>query len=77
MDRPRFVGFADPRNPPIQVRLPGAQGVVIAAEGAELCYRVRTGAWLPVGPDAALIPAAATQARATWPDGRSQAVPLH
>jgi hypothetical protein len=77
MDKPRFVGFADPRHPPIQARLPGDQGVVIAAEGAELCYRVRTGAWLPVGPDAALIPAASTQARATWPDGRSQSVPLN
>ena len=70
MDKPRFVGFADSRNPPIQVPLPGGQGRVVAAAGAELCYRVKTGAWLPVGPDAALIPAAATESRVTWPDGR-------
>jgi hypothetical protein len=75
---PRFPGFADPRGPmPVQVRLPGAQGIVIACQGAELCYRVKAGAWLPVGPDAALVPAAATRARATRPGGRSTTVDLH
>lgn len=77
MDQPTFAGFVDQRRPlPIQVRLPDGQGIVIAAEGAELCYRVRTGAWLPVGPDVALVPAAATQAQVTRAGRGPQVVAL-
>jgi hypothetical protein len=71
---PVYLGTPDPRAAlPVRVRLPGSQGVVVAAERATLRYRVRTGPWLPVGGDAALLPAAATEAEVTRP-GRTPVI---
>jgi hypothetical protein len=65
---PVYLGAPDPRAAlPVRVRLPGSQGVVVAAEGATLRYRVPDGTWLPAGGDAALLPAAATEAEVTRP----------
>jgi hypothetical protein len=61
---------------PIRVRLPGDQGIVVADQEAALRYRVRTGAWLPVAGDAALLPAAATEVEVVKAGGRAVVVRL-
>lgn len=48
---------------PVRLRLPRAQGWLVAAKGAELSWRTGSGEWAPVGRDAALLPAVATEAR--------------
>ena len=74
---PRFQGFVDlAARLPIQVRLPGSRGIVVAAEGATLRYRAGGGSWLPVRGDAALLPDAATEVEVTPPGGRSGTVVL-
>jgi hypothetical protein len=74
---PVYLGTVDPAAPlPVRVRLPGRQGVVVAAESAALRYRAGAGAWLPVSGDAALLPAAATEAEVTRPGRPPQRVPL-
>lgn len=74
---PQFRGFVDlAARLPVQVRLPGGRGVVVAAEGAALRYRAGGGSWLPVRGDAALLPDAATEVEVTPPGGRSGTVVL-
>jgi hypothetical protein len=75
---PLCLGTAeiDPAQPPsLHVRLPGGHGFVVADQNASLAYRVRTGGWLPVRGDAALLPAAATEIRVTR-NGRPAVVPV-
>ncbi|MER7334875.1 MULTISPECIES: hypothetical protein [unclassified Micromonospora] len=70
-------GFADWQAPlPVRLRLPDAQGVLVAAEGATLSYRVGAGRWQDAGRDAALLPADATDVRVTAADGEIATVPV-
>lgn len=65
-------GFADWKAPlPVRLRLPDEQGILIAAEGAALSYRVGTGKWRDAGRDAALLPADATEVRVTPANGNA------
>jgi hypothetical protein len=65
-------GPVTPRSAvPFVVRLPDAQGWLVASRGKALSWRTGTGAWTAAGRDAALLPAAATEVR-----GGSTAVPL-
>jgi hypothetical protein len=74
---PAYLGTVDPSAPlPVRVRLPDGRGVVVAAESAALRYRAGRGPWLPVRGDAALLPAAATEAEVTRPGRPPQRVPL-
>lgn len=75
---PVLLGFPDAAAPlPVRVRLPGGQGVVVAAGSGTMRYRVRNGTWLPVAGDAALLPAAAHEAEVTTGQGgRAVRVPL-
>lgn len=51
---------------PVRLRLPGGQGWVVAAKGAQLSWHGTGGtAWTDAGTDAALLPTAATQVRVT------------
>ncbi|MGC4869290.1 hypothetical protein ACLQ3B_28060 [Micromonospora sp. DT53] len=54
---------------PVRLRLPDNQGVVVAAEGSALSYRVGDGQWQDAGRDAALLPATATDVRVTDANG--------
>ena len=75
--RPHFVGFVEPADPlPVRVRLPGRQGVVVAAENATLRYRAGGGGWLPVTGTAAVLPAAARAVEVTRPGRRPVVVEL-
>ena len=75
-DKPEYRATIDPAAPlPIRVRLPGDRGVVVAGPGT-LRYRVRQGTWLPVAGEAALLPAAATEAEITPGRGRAVRVRL-
>jgi hypothetical protein len=69
--RTQPAGTLDPdATLPVQVRLPGGYGFVIAAVGATLRYRLGDGGgWVPVAGDSALVPAAVTQVEVTR-DGR-------
>ncbi|MFI5485624.1 hypothetical protein [Micromonospora echinaurantiaca] len=70
-------GFADWTAPlPVRLRLPDGQGILVAAEGAALSYRVGAGRWLDAGRNAALLPAGATEVRVTAPDGEAATVPV-
>ncbi|MDO3700951.1 hypothetical protein Q3W71_04560 [Micromonospora sp. C28SCA-DRY-2] len=70
-------GFADWTAPlPVRLRLPDGQGILIAAEGAALSYRVGAGRWQDAGRNAALLPAGATEVRVTAPDGETATVPV-
>ncbi|WP_433284964.1 hypothetical protein [Micromonospora sp. CA-244673] len=68
---PRYLPFkavastiADWRAPlPVRLRLPDNQGILVAAEGAALSYRVGDGSWQDAGRNAALLPANATEVR--------------
>ncbi|MET0418467.1 MAG: hypothetical protein ABW022_20840, partial [Actinoplanes sp.] len=74
---PRATELLDPRDGPLLVlhtRLPDRLGVLAAALNATLRYRVRTGAWLPVNGDAALLPDAATAIEVTPRRGRAVTV---
>jgi hypothetical protein len=63
-------GFVDRAAPlPVRIRLPDRQGLVVAAEGATLRYRVKGGDWLPASGDAALLPGATTEVEVTRPGG--------
>ncbi|MBL7259116.1 hypothetical protein [Paractinoplanes lichenicola] len=57
--------------PVLYLRLPGDLGWAVAAPNCELRYRVRGGNVFPVGGDAALIPAAATELEVQSRPGRS------
>ncbi|MEU6206518.1 hypothetical protein ABZ814_23385 [Micromonospora musae] len=70
-------GFADRKVPlPVRLRLPDEQGVLVAAEGAALDYRIGTGKWHDAGRDAALLPADATEVRVTPANGNATAVTI-
>ncbi|MEV4808725.1 hypothetical protein [Micromonospora avicenniae] len=65
-------GFADWKVPlPVRLRLPDEQGILVAAEGATLDYRISTGKWHDAGRDAALLPADATEVRVTPATGNA------
>ena len=85
------IGYLGPAGPPVSTerldpvtgplhvlhaRLPGRLGVMVAARDAALRYRVRTGAWLPVNGDAALLPDAATAVEVTPRRGRAVTIGL-
>jgi hypothetical protein len=61
---------------PVAVALPDAQGWVVAAIGATLKYRIRSGAWVSAGRDAALLPASATAVQVTAKGGAPVVVNL-
>ncbi|MFG1775962.1 hypothetical protein ACGFIG_05975 [Micromonospora sp. NPDC049048] len=68
--RPVASGFIDWNAPlPVRLRLPDGQGVLVAAEGAALSYRVGAGEWHDAGRGAALLPADATEVRVTATGG--------
>ncbi|MEU6073336.1 hypothetical protein [Micromonospora sp. NPDC047074] len=70
-------GFVDRAAPlPVRLRLPDGQGVLVAAEGATLGYRIGAGRWHDAGRDAALLPAAATEVRVTAAGGAATRVPV-
>ncbi len=76
---PRSTERLDPVSGPLHVlhaRLPQRRGVVVAAENAALRYRVRSGGWLPVTGDAALLPDAATAIEVTPRRGRAVTIGL-
>ncbi|NES30612.1 hypothetical protein GCE86_22620 [Micromonospora terminaliae] len=69
--------FADWRSPlPVRLRLPDNQGVLVAAEGAALSYRIGKGQWQEAGRNAALLPADATDVRVTDAGGTVTTVPV-
>ncbi|MGA4728326.1 hypothetical protein ACPB67_12960 [Micromonospora taraxaci] len=59
---------------PVRLRLPDDQGVLVAAEGSALSYRVGDGQWQDAGRDAALLPATATDVRVTDSNGTTTTV---
>ncbi|WP_433320276.1 hypothetical protein ACQP0U_15935 [Micromonospora sp. CA-269861] len=61
---------------PVRLRLPNDQGVVVAAEGSALSYRVGDGQWQDAGRNAALLPATATEVRVTDANGTTTNVPV-
>ncbi|WP_112668663.1 hypothetical protein [Micromonospora saelicesensis] len=61
---------------PVRLRLPDDQGVLVAAEGSALSYRVGDGQWQDAGRNAALLPAAATDVRVTDATGTTTDVPI-
>ncbi|GHJ56790.1 hypothetical protein Nm8I071_60970 [Nonomuraea sp. TT08I-71] len=68
---------ADWKSPlPVRLRLPDNQGVLVAAEGSALSYRVGGGTWQDAGRNAALLPADATDVRVTDVNGTVTTVPL-
>ncbi|MET7747752.1 hypothetical protein [Micromonospora sp. NPDC005367] len=68
-------GFADRKAPlPVRLRLPDQQGVLVAAEGAALDYRIGAGKWHDAGRDAALLPANATEVRVTPATGNATTI---
>ncbi|MCX4386456.1 hypothetical protein OG777_05875 [Micromonospora peucetia] len=69
-----FVDWAAPL--PVRLRLPDGQGVLVAAEGATLSYRVGTGPWRDAGRGVALLPANATEVQVTTADGAVTTVPV-
>jgi hypothetical protein len=70
-------GFADWNAPlPVRLRLPDEQGILVAAEGAALSYRVGSGKWRDAGRDAALLPADATEVRITPAKGATATVTI-
>ncbi|GAA3775479.1 hypothetical protein GCM10022225_74270 [Plantactinospora mayteni] len=69
--------FADWTAPlPVRLRLPDNQGIVVAAEGAALSYRIRDGKWQNAGRNAALLPADATDVRVTDASGTVTSIPV-
>ena len=57
----RFGGSIAPSSPlAVRLRLPGGQGVIVAAENATLRYRGNDGPWRPVQGYVALLPDSAT-----------------
>jgi hypothetical protein len=76
--KPVYLGLLalSERIPVLRVRLPQAQGVVVAAERAALRYRTGSTDWLPVSGDAALLPASAGELEVSKPGERSFRVPL-
>lgn len=70
-------GFLDWTAPlPVRLRLPDGQGVLVAAEGAKLSYRVGAGRWHDAGRGAALLPADTTEVRVTPAGGTATTVPV-
>lgn len=68
--QPAASGFIDWKaSLPVRLRLPDGQGVLVAAEGAALSYRVGAGRWQDAGSGAALLPADATEVRVTAAGG--------
>jgi hypothetical protein len=62
---------------PVAVRLPDAQGWMVAAHGSEIAFRTTADkAWQPVGANAALLPNLATQVRLTRSVGEPVTVDL-
>jgi hypothetical protein len=61
---------------PVRIQLPDNQGIVVAAEGASLSYRVDAGGWQEAGRDAALLPSTATEVRLTRGGSVPATVPL-
>ncbi|MEU8127310.1 hypothetical protein AB0B68_08845 [Micromonospora sp. NPDC049049] len=61
---------------PVRLRLPDDQGVLVAAKGSALSYRIGDGQWQDVGRDAALLPATATEVRVTDASGATTNVPV-
>ncbi|MEU8421132.1 hypothetical protein AB0C15_09690 [Micromonospora sp. NPDC048835] len=61
---------------PVRLRLPDDQGVLVAAEGSALSFRVGDGQWQDAGRNAALLPATATEVRVTAADGTTTNVPV-
>ncbi|WP_430502135.1 hypothetical protein ACQRWP_11025 [Micromonospora trifolii] len=61
---------------PVRLRLPDDQGVLVAAEGSALSYRVGDGQWQDAGRNAALLPATATDVRVTDTNGTITNVPV-
>ncbi|MDT0530403.1 hypothetical protein RM555_15535 [Micromonospora sp. DSM 115977] len=73
--QPVASGFIDWNAPlPVRLRLPDGQGVLVAAEGAALSYRVGAGEWHDAGRGAALLPADATEVRVTATGGTASTV---
>lgn len=73
--QPVASGFVDWNAPlPVRLRLPDGQGVLVAAEGAALSYRVGAGEWQDAGRGAALLPADATEVRVTAAGGAASTV---
>ncbi|GGO29136.1 hypothetical protein [Micromonospora parathelypteridis] len=60
---------------PVRLRLPDNQGILVAAEGSALSYRVGEGQWQDAGRNAALLPATATEVRVTDANGTTTSVP--
>jgi hypothetical protein len=71
-------GPADRDAPvPVRVRLPDAQGWLVAAYGSSLAYRTPGGgAWVEAGRDAALLPDTATEVRAVADGGAARSQSL-
>ncbi|MFI6237537.1 hypothetical protein ACIBD9_28580 [Micromonospora sp. NPDC050784] len=61
---------------PVRLRLPDDQGVLVAAEGSALSYRIGDGQWQAAGRNAALLPATATDVRVTDANGTTTNVPV-
>jgi hypothetical protein len=61
---------------PVRLRLPDDQGVLVAAEGSALSYRVGDGQWQDAGRDAALLPATATDVQVTDANGTVTSVQI-
>ncbi|MFI6240060.1 hypothetical protein ACIBEF_09310 [Micromonospora sp. NPDC050795] len=61
---------------PVRLRLPDDQGVLVAAVGSALSYRIGDGQWQDAGADAALLPATATEVRVTDASGATTDVPV-
>jgi hypothetical protein len=61
---------------PVAVHLPDGQGWVVAQNKAELSYRIGSGAWVPVGTNAALLPEGASAVLVALPGSAPQVVDL-
>lgn len=61
---------------PVRLRLPDNQGILVAAEGSALSYRIGEGQWQDAGRNAALLPATATDVRVTGANGTTTSVPV-
>ncbi|KAB1927269.1 hypothetical protein F8280_07825 [Micromonospora noduli] len=61
---------------PVRLRLPDNQGILVAAEGSALSYRIGDGQWQDAGRNAALLPPTATDVRVTDANGTITDVPV-
>jgi hypothetical protein len=71
------AGAVDPAAAlPVRIHLRNGEGWVVAQYGSTLRYRVGAGPWIAVGPNAGLLPEAATAVAVTAPGGHQDVVSL-